>query len=117
MGQVLSVKDVFEGVAAVDVIGTSKGRGFQGVIKRHKLNSGPRAHGTKNTREVKSVGCRTPSRIIKNMRMPGQMGNVRVTKRNLDIADMDTEHNLLLVRGSIPGANNGYVLVRKTNKK
>lgn len=115
-GQVLSVSDVFEGIASVDVIGQSKGRGFAGCIKRHGFGSGPRAHGSKNVREPGSTGPLGPTRGLKNQPMPGHMGDARVTQRNIKVVDVDSDNNLLLLKGSVPGTRNGYVLIRRTNK-
>jgi large subunit ribosomal protein L3 len=105
---------IFEGVDKVHVTGRSKGRGFAGTIKRHNFTSGPKAHGSKNIREPGSVGmCATPSRIFKGKRLPGRMGGDRTTTRNLKVVQVDAENNLLFVKGSVPGANNGFVLIRK----
>lgn len=114
IGQIVSVNDVFEGVKSVDVIGTSKGRGFAGNIKRHNHSSGPRSHGTKNKRQLGSTGSVDQS-SNKGHPFPGHMGSVRVTQRNLKVVDVDVENNLLLIQGSIPGHREGYVIVRKTN--
>lgn len=113
-GTVLKVDEVFNGVTRVDVIGTSKGRGFQGTIKRHGFHAGPRTHGSKNYREPGSTGNNTtPAHVIKGKRMPGHMGNERRTIRNLELVKIEPEQNLLYVRGAIPGPRGGTVVVRK----
>ena len=112
-GQRLGV-EVFADTEAVDVIGTSRGRGFAGVIKRHGFHGGPATHGSKVHRRGGSIGAGTsPGRVIKGMKMPGHMGAARVTARNLRVMKLDEERNLMLVKGAVPGARNGYVLVRK----
>jgi large subunit ribosomal protein L3 len=112
VGDTLDVK-LFEGAKIVHVTGTSKGRGFAGTIKRHNFQRGRKTHGNKNYREPGSVGASAfPSRIYPGKRMPGRMGGVRRTTRNLTLVQIDAENNLLFVKGSIPGANNGIVFVR-----
>jgi large subunit ribosomal protein L3 len=97
----------------VKISGVSKGKGFQGTIKRHNFNSGPKSHGSHNVRAPGSIGASaTPSRVLKGIRGPGQMGNKRVTQKGLEVVDLDAKQNLLLVRGSVPGPRNGYVEVR-----
>jgi large subunit ribosomal protein L3 len=99
----------------VDVIGTGKGRGFQGNIKRHGQSLGPESHGSMSHREPGSIGqSASPSRVLKGMKMPGQMGSKRVTVRNVEIVEVDADHNVILVRGAVPGPNGGYVVVRRT---
>jgi large subunit ribosomal protein L3 len=116
VGKELTV-EIFQDAKLVDVIGTSKGRGFAGTIKRHKFTTGPKTHGSRNYRAPGSIGSNsTPNRVFKGQRMPGQMGNVRVTVRNLAVAQVDVENNLLLVGGPVPGARNGYVYVRTAKK-
>jgi len=106
--------DEFEGADTVDVIGNSKGRGFAGVVKRHGFRGGPATHGSGFHRTAGSVGPGTsPGRVIKGRKMPGRMGNERVTSRNLEVVKIDSERNLMLVKGSVAGSNGGYVLVRK----
>ena len=113
IGAAVGVGDVFEVGQYVDVVGTSKGRGFQGVRKRHHFNLGPRTHGSKNYREPGSTGNNTfPGRVWKGKRMPGHMGNVRRTSRNLRVVGVDEDKGLILVAGSVPGADSGTVLVR-----
>jgi large subunit ribosomal protein L3 len=117
IGQVLKV-DVFEKIAAVDVTGTSKGRGTAGLMKRHNFKGQRATHGVKKVhRHGGGTSMNTfPARVFKGKRMAGRMGNVRFTSRNLKVVRVDLEHNLLLVRGAIPGPNGGYVIVRQTNK-
>ncbi len=117
VGQVLDV-GLFEGVSAVDVTGTSKGRGFMGAMKRHNFKGQRASHGVKKVhRHVGSIGMNTfPHHVFKGKRMAGQMGNVQVTVRNLKLVRIDKENNLLLVNGAIPGPNGGYVIIRPTNK-
>jgi len=112
VGETVTV-DAFEVGQTVKVSGTSKGKGFQGTIKRHNFASGPKAHGSHNVRAPGSVGASaTPSRVFKGIRGPGQMGNKRVTQKGLQIVRLDPAQNLMLVRGSVPGPRNGYVEVR-----
>jgi large subunit ribosomal protein L3 len=112
VGDTLDVK-VFEGAKIVHVTGTSKGRGFAGTIKRYHFQRGRKTHGNKNYREPGSVGASAfPSRIFPGKRLPGRMGGVQRTTRNLTLVQIDAENNLLFVKGSIPGANNGIVFVR-----
>ncbi len=97
----------------VKVAGTSKGKGFQGTIKRHGYASGPKSHGSHNVRAPGSIGASAwPARVMKGIRGPGQMGNKRITQKGLTIVLIDAEKNLLLVRGAVPGARNGLVEVR-----
>jgi large subunit ribosomal protein L3 len=109
---------VFDGVKSVDVVGTSKGRGYAGVMKRHNFAGQRASHGVKKVhRHAGGTGCSaSPSRTIKGRRMSGQYGNAKVTSRNLKVVSVDTENNLLVVRGAVPGPNGGYVVVRETNK-
>ena len=112
VGDTLDVK-VFEGAKIVHVTGTSKGRGFAGTIRRHHFQRGRKTHGNKNYREPGSVGASAfPSRTFPGKRLPGRMGGVQRTTRNLTLVQIDAENNLLFVKGSIPGANNGIVFVR-----
>lgn len=117
VGQVLDV-GIFEGVGAVDVVGTSKGRGFAGAMKRHNFRGQRASHGVKKVhRRVGSIGMNTfPARVFKGKRMAGHMGHARVTVRNLKLVQIDKENHLLLVRGAVPGPNGGFVMVRPTNK-
>ena len=112
VGDSVTVED-FEVGQTVKVRGTSKGKGFQGTIKRHNFASGPKSHGSHNVRAPGSVGASaTPSRVMKGIRGPGQMGNKRVTQKGLEIVRLDPEQNLMLLRGSVPGPRNGFVEVR-----
>lgn len=113
VGDVIDVK-IFEGAQRVHVAGISKGRGFAGTIRRYKFKRGPETHGCKNVREPGSVGQNsTPSRIFKGKRLPGRMGGEKTTVKNLKLVLVDAENNLLFVRGAVPGANNGFVFIRR----
>lgn len=102
----------------VDVIGTSTGRGFQGVVKRHHFKGGERGHGSMFGRVAGSIGASSfPSRVVKGMRMPGQMGNERSTVQNLRVEKIDVENHLMAVRGAVPGSENGFLIVREAKKK
>jgi large subunit ribosomal protein L3 len=116
-GQKVTV-DIFEAGEYVDVTGVSKGRGFAGVVKRHGFRGGPKTHGQSDRhRAPGSIGaCTTPGRVFKGKRMPGRMGGERVTVQNLQVVMVDAERNLLAVRGAIPGAKNGLVMVRQARK-
>ena len=108
---------VFEAGDVVDVSGISKGKGYQGVIKRHGKSRGPEAHGSGYHRGVGSMGSgTTPGRIPKNKKMPGQTGLERITVQNLEIARVDAERNILLVKGSVPGAKGSVVEIKKAVK-
>jgi large subunit ribosomal protein L3 len=117
VGQELKV-DVFSQVAAVDVIGTSKGRGTAGVMKRHNFHGQRASHGVKKVhRHAGSIGCNTdPHHVFKGRRMAGHYGAARCTARNLKVVRVDVENNLLLVCGAVPGPNGGYLVIRQTNK-
>ena len=117
IGQELKV-DVFSQIAAVDVIGTSKGRGTAGVMKRHNFHGQRASHGVKKVhRHAGSIGCNTdPHHVFKGRRMAGHLGAARRTARNLKLVTIDPVHNLLVVRGAVPGPNGGYVTIRQTNK-
>ncbi len=116
-GDVLTVS-IFEGASHVDVIGICKGRGFQGVVRRHGMVGGRESHGSMMHRRGGAIGNRTwPARVFKNKRMPGHMGNVRVTTQNLKVVAVKNEDNVLLVRGAVPGPTGSLVLVRKAVKK
>lgn len=98
----------------VDVVGLTKGKGFQGVVKRHGFSGGDETHGCKSHRVPGSIGqCATPSRVWKNKKMPGRDGGKRVTVRNLEVVQVDSEKNLLVLKGAVPGSRNGYLLIRK----
>lgn len=106
--------EIFDGVEHVDVSGTSKGRGFQGVMKRHGFSGGGASHGSMFHRAPGAIGqAADPSRVFKGTRMGGQMGNVRVTERALEVVKVDADEHLILVKGSVPGARNGYVFIRE----
>ena len=112
MGDTVTVA-VFEPGQKVKVAGTSKGKGFQGTIKRHNFASGPKSHGSHNKRAPGSIGASAwPARVMKGIRGPGQMGNKRVTQKGLEIVQVDADNNLLLLRGAVPGPRNGLVEVR-----
>ena len=112
VGETVTV-DAFAVGQTVKISGTSKGKGFQGTIKRHNFASGPKSHGSHNVRAPGSIGASaTPSRVFKGIKGPGQMGNKRVTQKGLTIVRIDPGDNLMLVRGSVPGPRNGYVEVR-----
>jgi large subunit ribosomal protein L3 len=107
--------DVFADGDAVEVVGTSKGRGFAGTIKRHNFRRGPESHGSMNVRAPGSIGQSAyPSRVIKGTRSSGHMGDARVTIKGLTVAKVDLENNLLMVRGAVPGANGSLVVVKKS---
>jgi large subunit ribosomal protein L3 len=107
--------DVFEPGQTVKVSAVSKGKGFQGTIKRHNFSRGPASHGSHNVRAPGSIGASaTPSRVFKGIRGPGRMGGRRVTQRGLEVVEVDAGENLLLVRGAVPGPKNGTVEVRTT---
>jgi len=115
VGQVLTPKDVFSENMAVDVEGWSKGKGYQGVIKKHHMSGMTRAHGTHEYfRHGGSIGCRlTPQRVHKGKRMAGQMGNEKVTQQNLQLLKILNDDNCVLVRGAVPGGHNEYVVITK----
>lgn len=117
IGQTLGV-DVFNDVAFVDVIGRSKGKGYQGVMKRHGFGGGRKTHGSKFHRANGSTGMAAwPSKVIKGTKMPGRMGADRTTVLNLRVVRIDAEHQLLLVRGAVPGKTNATVRVRPAIKR
>lgn len=109
---------IFEKIRYVDIVGTSKGKGFQGTVRRHGFAGGPKTHGQSDRwRAPGSIGSSAyPSRVLKGMRMAGHMGNARCTARNLELVDIDVEKGILAVRGSIPGHNGSYVIVKKSLK-
>ncbi len=108
--------DIFEGEKWVDVQGISKGRGFAGVVKRHHFGGGPRSHGSMFQIPGSIGSSAFPSRVFKGMRMSGHMGAEQVTMRNLRVLGLDKEDNLLVVNGSVPGPNGGYVMVTKSKR-
>lgn len=109
--------DIFAAGELIDVVGTSKGKGFQGVQKRHHFKGGPAAHGSMFHRAPGSIGSSAdPSRVFKGLRMPGHMGHTRATVQGLRVVRVDLDKNLLIVRGSVPGPNGGLVEVKKSVK-
>ena len=109
--------DQFKPMDKVDVIGISKGKGFAGVVKRHHFGGGDATHGSMFHRAPGSIGASSfPSRVLPGMRMGGHMGHEQVTVRNLEVVDVDTEDNVLAVKGAVPGPNGGYVLVRRSKR-
>jgi len=112
-GQEISVEQFAIG-DRVDVIGTSKGKGFAGTVKRWNFHRGPMSHGSMNHRAPGSIGASAyPSRVVKGKKLPGHMGDIRVTIKNLEVVDVRPEENLLVVRGAVPGPNQGLVLIQK----
>lgn len=113
LGQQVTV-DIFEGVERVNVTGKSKGKGFQGVIKRHGFGGGKATHGSMFHRAPGAIGqCASPSRVFPGKRMPGQMGNKKVSVKGLKVVSIDKENNLLVVKGAIPGGRGSYVFINK----
>jgi len=114
LGQRVDV-GLFQAGDKVDVTGFSKGRGFQGVVKRHSFAGGPRTHGQSDRLRAPGsiAGTTTPGRVYKGKRMPGHMGNRRVTVRKLEVVRVDAERNLMLIRGAVPGSPNGLLVIRK----
>ncbi len=113
IGQTLKAADVFEKGQKVKVSARSKGKGFQGTIRRHGFSRGPVSHGSHNVRAPGSIGASaTPSHVMKGTRLPGQMGNRRITQLGLVVVDVDSERNLLILRGSVPGPEGSLVEVR-----
>jgi large subunit ribosomal protein L3 len=109
--------DQFKPKDMVDVVGISKGRGFAGVVKRHHFRGGEGSHGSMFHRAPGSIGASSfPSRVVPGMRMGGHMGHAQVTVRNLEVIDVDTEDNVLAVKGAVPGPNGGYVVVRRAKR-
>jgi large subunit ribosomal protein L3 len=108
--------EIFDGEKFVDIVGISKGRGFQGVVKRHHFGGGPKSHGSM-FQITGSIGSSAfPSRVFKGMRMSGHMGNRQVTTRNLRVIGVDKDENLLVVEGSVPGPQGGYIVITKAKK-
>ena len=108
--------NIFDGVKSVDVVGTSKGKGFQGVMRRHGFRGGASSHGSMFHRAPGSIGASAfPSRVFPGMRAAGHMGDVRVTVKNLKVVKVDAEKNLLLVRGAVPGPPGATLVVRKSS--
>lgn len=117
VGQTLTA-ELFDGIEFVDVIGTTKGRGFAGVVKRYSMSGGRMTHGGHSKRRLGSIGqCSYPARVAKGQRMPGHMGSVRATVQNLKVVKVRSEDNVLLLRGAVPGANGSVVIIKKALKK
>lgn len=108
--------EIFAAGELVDVTAASKGKGFQGLIKRHKFSRGPESHGSMNVRQPGAIGATDAARVFKGVRMAGQMGNVRTTARAYKVVRVDAERNLLLLKGGVPGAKGALVLVRQSTK-
>ena len=109
--------DVFEAGEKIDATAVSKGKGFQGAIKRHGMSRGPMTHGSKYHRHAGSNGAASdPSKVFKGKKMPGQMGNKKITIQNLEIVKVDTENNLLLIKGAVPGPKKSLVTIKETVK-
>lgn len=116
VGQTLTVKRFKEG-DVIAVTGVSKGKGFQGVIKRHHKRGGPKSHGSTFHRSTGSIGQRTyPGKVFKNMKLPGHMGDEKVTIQNLEIVEIRPEENLLFIRGTVPGGVNAYLVINNLEK-
>ncbi len=115
LGQVIAA-DIFEAGEIVDVTGTSKGKGFQGVIKRYNQSRGPMGHGSQYHRGVGSLGTMRPMHVLKGKKLPGQMGNVTRTVQNLEIIQVDMENNCILVKGNVPGAKKSLVIIKTAVK-
>ncbi|MDH3324832.1 MAG: 50S ribosomal protein L3 [Candidatus Peregrinibacteria bacterium] len=112
-GDELALSDFAE-IKKLKLTGYSKGRGFAGVIKRHKFSRGPETHGSKHHREPGSVGmCAKPARILKGKKMPGHMGNAKTTLSNVEVIDVDLENSLIVLKGAVPGAKKGFVFLRE----
>ena len=115
LGQIISV-DTFKEGEMVDVSGISKGKGFQGVIKRHNQSRGPMGHGSQYHRGVGSLGTMLPMHVLKGKKMPGHMGNVKTTIQNLEVISIDTENNVILVKGNVPGPKKSLVIIHTAVK-
>ncbi len=115
VGDVVKV-DIFQEGEKVDVTGTSRGKGFQGVIKRHNFGRGPMSHGSRYHRRVGSLGAVDPARVFKGRKLPGRMGGKRTTIQGLEVVKVDLERNILLVKGSVPGAKGTLVIVKESKK-
>lgn len=109
--------EMFKAGELVDVTSTSKGKGFQGLVKRHKFSRGPESHGSMNVRQPGAIGATDAARVFKGVRMSGQMGNERSTARAYKVVRVDGERNLLMVKGGVPGAKGALVLVKESTKK
>ena len=115
LGQVIKA-DIFEKGEVVDVVGTSKGKGYQGVIKRHNQSRGPMGHGSQYHRGVGSLGTMRPMHVLKGKKLPGHMGNVTTTIQNLEVVDIDLENNVILIKGNVPGPKKSLVIIRTSVK-
>ncbi|GGD03475.1 50S ribosomal protein L3 [Thalassobacillus devorans] len=115
VGQEVKV-DIFEAGDIIDVTGTSKGKGFQGAIKRHNQSRGPMTHGSRYHRRPGAMGVIDPMRVFKGKNLPGQMGNEQVTLQNLEVVQVDVERNLLLIKGNVPGPKKSYVKITSAIK-
>ena len=115
LGQEVKV-DIFEAGEVVDVTGTSKGKGFQGVIKRHNQSRGPMGHGSQYHRGPGSMGTLRPMRVFKGKKLPGHMGGETVTVQNLEVVAVDVENNVILIKGNVPGPKKGLVIIRTSVK-
>ncbi len=112
VGQVLNIEDLFKIGDLIDITGTSKGKGFQGVVKRHNFKGGKATHGSMFHRAPGAIGCSAwPSRVIKGKRLPGHMGSRTVTKKNLIVIDIRPEDNVMVVKGNVPGARQGLLKI------
>jgi large subunit ribosomal protein L3 len=108
--------DLFAAGELVDVVSTSKGKGFQGLVKRHRFGRGPETHGSMNVRRPGSIGATDAARVFKGLRMAGHMGSARTTVQGLRVVRVDSDRNLLLVRGGVPGGKGSLVLVKESIK-
>ncbi|MEQ6376617.1 50S ribosomal protein L3 [Bacillaceae bacterium S4-13-58] len=115
VGQEIKV-DIFEAGDKIDVTGTSKGKGFQGSIKRHNQSRGPMSHGSRYHRRPGSMGAVDPMHVFKGKNLPGQMGGEQITIQNLEVVSVDTERNLLLIKGNVPGAKKSFVKITSAVK-
>ena len=116
LGQEISI-DIFEPGEVVDVTGTSKGKGFQGSIKRHNYSRGPMSHGSHYHRGSGSMGTMLPKRVLKGKKLPGHMGSLTVTVQNLEVVSIDKENNVILVKGNVPGPKKATVFIKSATKK
>lgn len=115
LGQVIKA-DIFEKGEVVDVTGTSKGKGYQGVIKRHNQSRGPMGHGSQYHRGVGSLGTLRPMHVLKGKKLPGHMGNETTTIQNLEVVDIDLENNVILIKGNVPGPKKSLVIIKTSVK-
>lgn len=116
IGQEIKAVDVFATGEHVDVTGVTKGKGFAGGIKRHGFHRGPMKHGSKYHRRSGSLGAKGPARVFKGRKMPGRLGGIRITTQNLEVIRVDSDKNLILVKGAIPGPNRGLVVLKTSVK-